>query len=78
MDMDKTASILDTTDNTGVDTQRLASATSFHTVTPKTATCSVVGVGQSSHIPNTTATGTDVTRLHRLHEVVKVEAASVA
>ena len=29
----------------------------------KTATCSVVGVSQSSHIPNPTTTGTDVTRL---------------
>ena len=47
MDMDKTASSLDTTDNPGADTQRLASASSFHTVATKTATCSVVGVGQS-------------------------------
>ena len=78
MDMDKTASSLDNTDNPGVDTQRLASASSFHTVAPKTATCSVVGVGQSSRIPNSTATGTNVTRLHRLHEAVKVEAVSSA
>ena len=68
----------DPTDNPGADTQRLASASSFHTVAPKTATCSVVGVGQSSHIPKPTATGTDVTRLHRLHEAVKVEDVSVA
>jgi len=78
MDMDKTASSLDTTDSPGADTQRLASASSFHTVAPKTATCIVAGVGQSSHIPNPTATGTDVTRLHRLHEAVKVEAVSIA
>jgi len=78
MDMDKTASSLDTTDNSEADTQRLAPASSFHTVASKTATCSVVAVGQSSHIPNPTATGTDVTRLHRLHEAVKVEAVSVA
>jgi len=78
MDTDKTASSFDTTDNPGADAQRLASASSFHTVAPKTETCSVVGVGQSSHIPNPTATGTDVTRLHRLHEAVKVKAVSVA
>ena len=34
MDMDKTASSLDNTDNPGVDTQRLASASSFHNVAP--------------------------------------------
>jgi hypothetical protein len=78
MDMDKTASSRDTTDSPGANTQRLASAPSFHTVAPKTATCSVVGVAKSSHIPNPSATGTDVTRLHRLHETVKVEAVSVA
>ena len=78
MDMDKTASSLDTTDNPGADAQRLGCASSFHTVAPKTATCSVVGIGQSSHIPNRAATGTDVTRLHRLHEAVKVEAVPVA
>jgi len=78
MDMDKTACSLDTTDNPGADTQILAPESSFHTVAPKTATCSVVGVGQSSHIPNPTETGTNVTRLHRLHEAVKVEAVSVA
>jgi len=78
MDMDKTVSSLDITDIPGADTQRLTSASSFHTLAPKTATCSVVGVGQSSHIPNPTATGTDVTRLHRFHEAVKVEAVSVA
>ena len=53
-------------------------ASTFHTVAPKTATCSVVGVSQSSHIPNPIEMGTDVTRLHRLHEAVKVEAVSVA
>jgi len=42
MDMDKTASSLDTTDNPGADIQRLASASSFHTVAPKTATWIVV------------------------------------
>jgi len=78
MDMDKTASSLDTTGNPGADTQRLATASSFHTVAPKKATCSVVVVGQSSHIPNPTATGTDVTRLHWLHEAVKVESVSFA
>ena len=78
MDMNKTASSLDTADNPGADTQRLVPASSFHTVAPKTATCNVVAVGQSSHIPNPTATGTDVTRLHRIHEAVKVEAVSVA
>jgi len=78
MNMDKTASSLDTTDISGADNQRLESTSSFHTVAPKTATCSVVGVGQSSHIPNPKATGTDVTRLHRLHEAVEVEAVSVA
>jgi len=77
MDIDKAASSLDTTDSPGADTQRLASASSFHTVDPETATFNVVGVGQSSHIPNPTATGTDVTRLHPLHEAVKVEAVSV-
>ena len=51
-DMDKTACSLDTTDNPGADAQRLASASSFHTVAPETATCIVEGVGQSSHIPN--------------------------
>ena len=76
--MDKTASSLYTTDNPGADTQRLASAYSFHTVAPKTATYSVVGVGQSSHITSPTATVTDVTRLHLLHEAVKVEVVSVA
>ena len=74
----KLASSLDTTGNPRADTQRLASASSLHTVAPKTAMCSVLGVGQSSHIPNPTATGTDVTGLHRLHEAVKVEAVSVA
>ena len=78
MDMDKAESSLDTTDNPGADTQRLASASSFHTMVRETATCSVVGVGQSRHIPNPTATGTDTTRLHRVHEAVKVEAVSVA
>jgi len=78
MDMDKTASSLDTTDNPRADTQRLASASSFHTVAPKTATCSVVGVGQSSHTSNPTTMGTDVTRLYRLIEAVKVGAVSVA
>ena len=74
----QTASSLDTTDNPGADIQRLAPASSFHTAALKTVKCSVVGVGQSSHIRNPAATGTDVTRLHRLHEAVKVEAVSVA
>ena len=77
MDMDKTASSWDTTEKPRADTQRLASASSFHNVAPKTTTCIVVGVGQTSHIPNPTATGTGFTRLHRLHEAVEVEAVSV-
>jgi len=62
MDMDKTASSLDITDNAGADTQRLASASSYHSVASKMATCSVVGIGQSSRISNPTAKGTDVTK----------------
>jgi len=77
MDMDKTASSLDTTDNPGADAQRWLLRLHFTLWPPKTTTCSVVGVGQSSHISNPTATGTDVTRL-RLHEAVEVEAVSVA
>ena len=76
MDMDKTASSLDTTDNPGADAQRLGCASSFHTVAPQDG--DVQCIGQSSHIPNRAATGTDVTRLHRLHEAVKVEAVPVA
>jgi len=78
MDMDKTMSSLNTTDNSGEDTQRLASASSLPTVAPKAVTCSVVCICQSSHIPKPAATGTNVTRVHRLHEVVKVEGVPVA
>ena len=63
MDMDKAASSLDTTDNPGADIQRLDSASSFHTVAPKAAPCSFVDFGESRHISNPTATGTDITRL---------------
>jgi len=72
MDMDKTASSFDTTDIPGAVTQRLASVSSFHTVAPPNTTrCSVVGIGQSSHIPNPAAKGTEVTRLRRLYEAVR-------
>ena len=71
--MDITTSSLDTRENPGADTKRLASTSSFHTVAPKMVTCDVVGVGQSSHIQNPAATGTDLTRLHRLHEAGKVK-----
>jgi len=74
MDMDKAAFGLDTTDNPGADSQRLASASSFHIVALKAATCSPMDFGQSNHIPNPAETGIDTTRLHRLHEAVKVEA----
>lgn len=78
MVMDKAASSLHTTDNPGADSQRLASASSFHTVAPKAATCSLMDCGQFNHIPNPAETGIDAARLHRLHEAVKVEAVPIA
>ena len=66
MGMDKAASSLDNTNNPGADTQRLVSASSFHTVAPKTAPCIVVDFGKSLHISNPTAKGTDITNFRLL------------
>ena len=73
MDIDETATGVDTTNNPGADTEWVAHATTFYNMAPDMEANSAMDTDKRSLLPNTNTSRADLTRLFGLYAVNQME-----